>query len=142
MHPGHATLAHQASPCCFFTPPHPLAGRRTRNARSIPHIQVWKGTHKASEHALLDVPVALTSFVSDAAPPRLPALAVAAGGCVYIFRNLRPYYKFVVPARWVAVLAPWAASQRGMCTALLLRHRRAAAQQVLWGGSSRVLHHS
>eukprot|EP00951_Prasinocladus_malaysianus_P003051 scaffold21689_cov19-Prasinocladus_malaysianus.AAC.1 len=28
----------------------------------------------------------------------LPALAVASGCNVFIFRNLRPYYKFVIPA--------------------------------------------
>lgn len=60
-------------------------------------MQVWKGTAKASEHALLDVPVALTSFITETAAPRLPTLAVAAGHHVYLFRNLRPYYKFTVP---------------------------------------------
>ena len=29
--------------------------------------------------------------------PRTPSLAVAAGVHVYIYRNLRPYYKFTVP---------------------------------------------
>eukprot|EP00878_Enallax_costatus_P030621 GHUV01033376.1.p1 GENE.GHUV01033376.1~~GHUV01033376.1.p1 ORF type:complete len:175 (-),score=36.61 GHUV01033376.1:811-1335(-) len=60
--------------------------------------QVWKGTAKASEHQLLDVPVAITSFRTETAQPRLPTLAVAAGAHVYMFRNLRPYYKFTVPA--------------------------------------------
>eukprot|EP00878_Enallax_costatus_P007416 GHUV01007766.1.p1 GENE.GHUV01007766.1~~GHUV01007766.1.p1 ORF type:complete len:464 (+),score=128.94 GHUV01007766.1:2271-3662(+) len=61
-------------------------------------IKVWKGTAKASEHQLLDVPVAITSFRTETAQPRLPTLAVAAGAHVYMFRNLRPYYKFTVPA--------------------------------------------
>lgn len=61
-------------------------------------MQVWKGTAKASEHALLDVPVAITSFITDTAAPRLPTLAVAAGAHVYMFRSLRPYFKFTVPA--------------------------------------------
>ncbi len=59
--------------------------------------QVWKGTQKQSEHALLDTPVAISSFISDNAAPRLPALAVAAGAHIFIYRNLRPYYKFVLP---------------------------------------------
>jgi Bardet-Biedl syndrome 1 protein len=29
--------------------------------------------------------------------PRTPAVAVAAGPCVYVYRNLRPYFKFTVP---------------------------------------------
>lgn len=60
--------------------------------------QVWKGTAKASEHALLDVPVAVTSFITETAAPRIPTLAVAAGSHVYMFRSLRPYYKFTMPA--------------------------------------------
>lgn len=60
---------------------------------------MWKGTAKASEHALLDVPTAITSFnfVVEANGPCVPALAVAAGSHIYIYRNLRPYYKFVLP---------------------------------------------
>ena len=58
---------------------------------------MWKGTQKASDHALLDTPVAITSFVSEATSPRLPSLAVAAGSHIYIYRNLRPYYKFALP---------------------------------------------
>lgn len=58
---------------------------------------MWKGTQRASEHALLDTPVALVAFVPDAAPPRLPALAVAAGPHVYIFKGLKPFYKFTLP---------------------------------------------
>lgn len=59
--------------------------------------QVWKGTQRASEHALLESPVALTSFVPDPTPPRVPALAVAGGGHVYIFKALKPFFKFALP---------------------------------------------
>jgi Bardet-Biedl syndrome 1 protein len=61
-------------------------------------MQVWKGTAKASEHALVEVPVAITSFVTDGPAPRIPMLSVAAGPHVYMFRSLRPYYKFTLPA--------------------------------------------
>ncbi len=44
--------------------------------------QIWKGTQKASEHPLLDTPVAICSYISENAAPRLPALAVAAGGAL------------------------------------------------------------
>lgn len=46
----------------------------------LPLPQIWKGTQKASEHPLLDTPVAICSYISENAAPRLPALAVAAGG--------------------------------------------------------------
>ncbi|GIL48849.1 hypothetical protein Vafri_5272 [Volvox africanus] len=60
-------------------------------------LKVWKGTQKASEHQLLDTPVAICSFISDNSQPRLPALAVAAGSHIYVYRNLRPYSKFMLP---------------------------------------------
>ncbi|PNH05290.1 Bardet-Biedl syndrome 1 protein [Tetrabaena socialis] len=61
-------------------------------------LKIWKGTAKASEHPLLDTPVAICSFISENTAPRLPALAVAAGAHIYIYRNLRPYNKFPLPA--------------------------------------------
>lgn len=66
-------------------------------ADSDKKLKVWKNTAKASEHALLEAPVAIVSFVSENTQPRLPSMAVAAAGHVYIYRNLRPYYKFVLP---------------------------------------------
>jgi hypothetical protein len=33
-------------------------------------LQVWQGTHKASEHALVDLPCAVTSFYPDNNQPR------------------------------------------------------------------------
>lgn len=60
-------------------------------------MKVWSGTTLVSEHNLLEVPVALCPFYSETQVPRTPSLAVAAGTHVYIYRNLRPYYKFTVP---------------------------------------------
>mmetsp|Transcript_36995 Transcript_36995/g.44743 ORF Transcript_36995/g.44743 Transcript_36995/m.44743 type:complete len:613 (+) Transcript_36995:397-2235(+) len=60
-------------------------------------LKVWKGTSLQSEHNLLETPCAIATFYSDTNQPRLPALAVAAGPFVFIYRNLRPYYKFTLP---------------------------------------------
>ena len=60
-------------------------------------LRVLQGTSIHSEHTLLDVPVSITSFYTDSKLPRTPALAVASGSHVYIYRNLRPYYKFSLP---------------------------------------------
>lgn len=60
-------------------------------------LKVWRGTQKVSDHQLLDEPVAITSFISEQTAQRLPSLAVAAGSHIYIYRNLRPYYKFTLP---------------------------------------------
>jgi len=60
-------------------------------------LKVWKGTTLQSEHNLLESAVAITPFYSEANTPRTPAVAVAAGAFVFIYRNLRPYYKFTLP---------------------------------------------
>mmetsp|Transcript_20772 Transcript_20772/g.53229 ORF Transcript_20772/g.53229 Transcript_20772/m.53229 type:complete len:619 (+) Transcript_20772:542-2398(+) len=64
-------------------------------------LKVWKGTERKAEHTLLETPIAIVSFVSSPVGSgkdmELPALAVASGSHVYIYRNLRPYYKFVLP---------------------------------------------
>ena len=66
-------------------------------ADSDKKLKIFKGTSLVSEHQLLDVPVALCTFYTDASLPRAPAVAVASGSFVFIYRNLRPYYKFTVP---------------------------------------------
>lgn len=33
----------------------------------------------------------------DTTDPRTPAVAVAAGPFVYVYKNLRPYFKFTLP---------------------------------------------
>ncbi|GFR47660.1 hypothetical protein Agub_g9403 [Astrephomene gubernaculifera] len=60
-------------------------------------LKVWKGTQKASEFLLLDTPVAICSYISENTAPRLPALAVAAGSNIFIYRNLRPCHRFQLP---------------------------------------------
>lgn len=39
----------------------------------------------------------LVCDLADMSTPRTPAVAVAAGPYVYVYRNLRPYFKFTVP---------------------------------------------
>ena len=56
----------------------------------------------ASEHTLRDTPCAIASFYADAQSPRIPALAVAVGANVFIYRNLRPYFNFTLPLETVS----------------------------------------
>lgn len=60
-------------------------------------LKVWRGTVLSREHALLDRPTSVQAFYSDAAKPALPALAVASGCHLFIYRNMRPYFKFTLP---------------------------------------------
>lgn len=60
-------------------------------------LRVYRGTALSSESALLDLPTGLVSFFMDLHEPRIPAVAVASGPCVYIYKNLRPFFKFTLP---------------------------------------------
>ena len=56
-------------------------------------LKVYKGTALHSEHALLQAPSAMASFYADLNKPQTPSVAVGAGPYIFIYRNLRPYYK-------------------------------------------------
>lgn len=60
-------------------------------------LKVYKGTAMVSDVLLQDVPVAVCAFYTDTNTPRTPAVAVATGSNVYVYRNLRPYFKFALP---------------------------------------------
>ena len=71
----------------------------TRSAYAIIFLltYIYRGEALVTEVPLLDVPVALCTFYSDSHVPRTPAVAVASGSYVFIYRNLRPFYKFSLP---------------------------------------------
>jgi len=61
-------------------------------------LKVFSGTELVAENPLLDVPSALCCFYmtyNDAV--HRPAIAVSSGPYIYIYMNLRPYYKFTLP---------------------------------------------
>ncbi|XP_037133177.1 Bardet-Biedl syndrome 1 protein isoform X2 [Syngnathus acus] len=60
-------------------------------------LKVYGGTALSSESVLLDLPCGLAAFFMDLHEPRVPAVAVASGPCVYVYKNLRPYFKFTLP---------------------------------------------
>ena len=76
-------------------------------------LKVFRGTGVSSVHPLLDQPVAAAVFYPDAAVPRTPAVAVAAGANVFIYRNLRPYLKFSLPQVPLSAAELEAAAARG-----------------------------
>ena len=60
-------------------------------------MQVFRGTSLMSENTLLDLPTGVVTFHMDTTEPRVPAIAVASGAYIYIYKNLRPYFKFTLP---------------------------------------------
>jgi Bardet-Biedl syndrome 1 protein len=69
-------------------------------ANSDKKLKIYTGTTLLSESIMLDAPVAICTFYPDAkTKPRVPSVGVAAGPFVFIYRNLRPWYKFSLPTR-------------------------------------------
>ncbi|XP_060544566.1 Bardet-Biedl syndrome 1 protein homolog isoform X2 [Pantherophis guttatus] len=60
-------------------------------------LKVYQGTTVLSENTLPDLPTSVVSFLMELHEPRMPALAVASGPYIYVYKNLRPYFKFTLP---------------------------------------------
>ncbi|XP_006860945.1 PREDICTED: Bardet-Biedl syndrome 1 protein isoform X2 [Chrysochloris asiatica] len=62
-----------------------------------PRLKVLKGPTVLTESPLPALPSAAVTFLMEQHEPRTPALALASGPCVYVYKNLRPYFKFSLP---------------------------------------------
>lgn len=62
-----------------------------------PRLKVLKGPTVLTESPLPALPAAAATFLMEQHEPRTPALALASGPCVYVYKNLRPYFKFSLP---------------------------------------------
>lgn len=62
-----------------------------------PRLKVLKGPTVLTESPLPALPAAAATFLMDQHEPRASALALASGPCVYVYKNLRPYFKFTLP---------------------------------------------
>ncbi|XP_060108289.1 Bardet-Biedl syndrome 1 protein [Heteronotia binoei] len=60
-------------------------------------LKVYRGTDLLSENALPDLPASVAAFLMELREPYMPAVAVASGPFVYVYKNLRPYFKFTLP---------------------------------------------
>lgn len=61
-------------------------------------LNVYKGTFILSQLTLIDCPSGVVSFYMDSSSPRIPAIGVASGSYLYIYKNLKPFYKFGLPS--------------------------------------------
>jgi len=60
------------------------------------HLKVYRNTDVHSTFRLLGVPSGVEVIWPDSSP--IPALAVPCGNQIFLYRNLRPYYKFDIPS--------------------------------------------
>ncbi|XP_041351022.1 Bardet-Biedl syndrome 1 protein-like isoform X2 [Gigantopelta aegis] len=60
-------------------------------------LKVYKNTNLLSEHTIIDLPTGVVTFYMDVLEPRTAAIAVASGPYIYVYKNLRPYFKFTLP---------------------------------------------
>ncbi|KAM9599652.1 BBSome complex member BBS1 [Morphnus guianensis] len=90
----------------FLLPPPPPAGRGDPPRRGGPRLTVLRGAGTLTSLALPDAPAGLGAFgVTPSGggggnlggPGGAPALVVAAGSALYVYRNLRPFYKYSLP---------------------------------------------
>ncbi|XP_075891266.1 BBSome complex member BBS1 [Nelusetta ayraudi] len=86
-------------------------------------LKVYRGTVLMSESTLLDLPAGLVAFFMDLHEPRIPAVAVASGPCIYVYKNLRPYFKFTLPGLEVNTLEQdvWQQVKEGQIDPLSLK---------------------
>ncbi|XP_059574461.1 Bardet-Biedl syndrome 1 protein [Alligator mississippiensis] len=69
-----------------------------------PALRVYQGVGLSSESVLPGAPAGLGALRSGQPGPRAPSLAVPAGAAVYVYQNLRPFYKHRLPPRAPAPL--------------------------------------
>lgn len=60
-------------------------------------LKVFKGGDKITEHSMLEPPCGVVSFYCENNEQKSAAVAVAAGNCVFIYKNMRPHFKYCLP---------------------------------------------
>ncbi|XP_012527610.2 Bardet-Biedl syndrome 1 protein homolog [Monomorium pharaonis] len=60
-------------------------------------IRVYKGSDQITEHSMVDPPCGVVGFYTENGEPRSSVVAVGAGASVYIFKNMRPFFKYCLP---------------------------------------------
>lgn len=67
------------------------------NGQTNVKLNIYNGTQLLQQIALIVVPAGIVSFYQDGVGTTVPALAVAAGQFLFIYKNLKPFYKFQLP---------------------------------------------
>ena len=67
-------------------------------ANSDKKLMIYRGMTTESQHVILDHPSAMCTYYMDTNTNELPAVAVATNSSIFIYRGLRPFFKFTLPA--------------------------------------------
>ncbi|KAI1280886.1 Bardet-Biedl syndrome 1 protein [Halotydeus destructor] len=61
-------------------------------------LNIYRGTSLQTQLALVDIPAGVASFHMDTGSSgNVPSIAVASGSFLYVYKNLKPFYKFQLP---------------------------------------------
>ncbi|XP_071962650.1 BBSome complex member BBS1-like [Antedon mediterranea] len=60
-------------------------------------LKVYRGTTLMNENTIIDLPTGVCAFHMDNNEHRVPAIVAASGPFIYVYKNLRPYFKFTLP---------------------------------------------
>ena len=58
---------------------------------------MYKGGDQITEHNMIEPPCGIVGFYTENGEPRSSVVAVGAGASVYIFKNMRPFFKYCLP---------------------------------------------
>ncbi|XP_074595075.1 Bardet-Biedl syndrome 1 [Brevipalpus obovatus] len=61
-------------------------------------LNIYRGTSMLSQLTLIDCPCGVITFHMDSKEPRIPAIGVASGCFLYIYKDMKPFYKFSLPS--------------------------------------------
>ncbi|CAK1582231.1 unnamed protein product [Parnassius mnemosyne] len=65
----------------------------------MPKLKVFKGAMQTSDLVLPDLPLGVVGFYTSETMPRsFPVVAVAMSSCIYIYRNMKLFYKYYLPS--------------------------------------------
>ena len=88
---------HSFSPCLRLADIAADGDHRLLVADNTKKVKVFRGTSLQAEYPLLDAPSAMECYYTDTGKGALPNIAIACGSYVYIYRNMRPYYRYSLP---------------------------------------------
>ncbi|XP_068629940.1 Bardet-Biedl syndrome 1 protein homolog [Battus philenor] len=65
----------------------------------VPRLKVFRGTMQITDLLLPDLPLGVVGlYTSETMPRACPVVAVAMSSCIYIYRNMKLFYKYYLPS--------------------------------------------